>query len=211
MSRAWQSLLYLAVIEQLKLGDHVAFFFKTNEERLAHAIPYMIHGLHKNERCLYIADENTVFEILVRFRNAGVDVNAAQRRGALTVLTKRETYLRHGPFEPEKMIADLHGEVKYSLEHGFRGLRATGEMSWALDLPSSLARLIEYEDKLQKMWPHEFGGLCQYNETIFSSELVEKMISLHPAIIRDGKLWRRESHDAPELARILARPSIQHR
>jgi hypothetical protein len=201
----------LAVIEQLKLGDHVAFFFKTNEERLSHAIPYLIHGLHKNERCLYIADENTVFEILVRLRNAGVDVNAAQRRGALAVLTKRETYLRHGPFEPEKMIADIHNEVKYSLEHGFRGFRASGEMSWALDLPSALARLIEYEEQLQKLWPAEFGGLCQYNEALFSPELIEKMISLHSIILRGGKITRRDSHGAPETARGHALPSLQHR
>lgn len=179
------------MIGQLKLGDHAAFFFKTNEERLAHAIPYMIHGLQNNERCLYIADENTVFEVLVKFHQAGVDVSKAQRKGALTVVTKRETYLRHGLFEPEKMIADLHSEVKYSLEHAFSGFRATGEMSWALDLPSALSRLIEYEEKLQKLWPAELGALCQYNETLFAPELVEKMISLHSIIVRGGKTIRR--------------------
>lgn len=196
------------MIEQLKLGDHVAFFFKTNEERLSHAIPYIIHGLHRNERCLYIADENTVFDVLIRFRNAGVDVSAAQRRGALNVLTKRETYLRHGIFEPEKMIADIHTEVKYSLEHAFSGFRASGEMSWALDLPSALARLIEYEVKLQKLWPAEFGGLCQYNETLFSPELVEKMISLHSVIVRGGKIIRR---DAPEAESIPPGVALRYR
>lgn len=184
------------MVEQLKLGDHAAFFFKSNEERLAYAIPYLIQGLQNNERCLYITDENTVFEVLVRFHQAGVDVRKAQRRGALTVLTKRETYLRHGPFEPEKMIADLHSEVKYSLEHAFAGLRATGEMSWALDLPSAFARLVEYEDKLQKLWPAELGALCQYNETLFSAELVEKMISLHSVIVRGGQVIRRTPETA---------------
>ncbi|HEX4120746.1 MAG TPA: MEDS domain-containing protein, partial [Verrucomicrobiae bacterium] len=151
--------------DQLKLGDHAALFFKANEERLGYAIPYLIEGLQQNERCLYIADENTVFEVLVRFHQAGVNVRDLQKKGALTVLTKRETYLRHGPFEPEKMIVDLHSEVKYSLEHAFSGLRSTGEMSWALDLPSALGRLIEYEEKLHQRWPAEFGALCQYNET----------------------------------------------
>jgi two-component system, chemotaxis family, sensor kinase Cph1 len=199
------------VIENLKLGDHVAFFFKTNEERLAHAIPYMIRGLEKNERCLYVADENTVFEILVKFHHAGLDVRAAQRRGALAVLTKRETYLRHGPFEPEKMIADLHGEVKYSLEHSFCGFRVSGEMSWALDLPSAHGRLIEYEEKLQKLWPAEFGAVCQYNETLFSPEIVEKMISLHPVVLRGGKIIRRDSWGVPETAGVEAGASVLHR
>lgn len=198
------------VAEELKLGDHVAFFFKANGERLAHAIPYIIRGLENNERCFYITNENTVFDILVKFRNAGVDVSAAQKKGALTVLTKRETYLRHSPFEPEKMIGDMHTQVKYSLEHGFCGFRATGEMSWALDLPSSLSRLVEYEEKLQKRWPAEFGGLCQYNETLFSPALVEKMISLHPVIYREGKIIRREIGEVQEPVAAHAAGSLQH-
>jgi len=56
------------------------------------------------------------------------------------------------------MVSDLNNEVKHSLEHGFTGLRASGEMSWALDLPSALARLIEYEERLQATWPAEFGA-----------------------------------------------------
>jgi hypothetical protein len=181
-------------VESLKMGDHIAFFFKTNEERLSWAIPYIAVGLNQNERCLYIADENTVFDILCRLQNFGVDVREAQRRGALKVLTKRETYLRHGLFEPGRMIGDLHTEVKYSLEQGFVGFRATGEMSWALDLPTALERLIEYEETLQQRWPAELGAVCQYNESLFAPELVSKMIDLHSVIVRNDKIIRR----APE-------------
>jgi len=61
-------------------------------------------------------------------------------------------------------------------------------MTWAPDLPGALARLIEYEEGLQKHWPAEFGGRCQYNETLFSPELVEKMISLHSIIVAEEKI-----------------------
>jgi two-component system, chemotaxis family, sensor kinase Cph1 len=179
--------------EQLKLGDHAAFFFRTNEERLSWAVPYIASGLERNERCLYIADENTVFDIFCRLKDFGVDVRSAQRRGALSVLTKRETYLRHGMFEPAKMVGDLHNEVKYSLEHGFTGFRASGEMSWALDLPSALGRLIEYEETLQQRWPTEFGALCQYNESLFTPEIVQRMIDIHSVIVRRDKIVRQEA------------------
>lgn len=66
------------MIDQLKLGDHVAFFFKTNEERLSMAISYIKIGLERNERCLYIADDNCVFDILLALQNAGVDVRKHQ-------------------------------------------------------------------------------------------------------------------------------------
>lgn len=179
-----------AAVQELKLGDHAAYFFKSNAERLAFVIPYFQIGLRQNERCVYIADENSVAAIFRLLEREGVDVDKEQQRGALSVLTKRETYLRHGIFEPEKMVSDLNMEVKYSLEHGFSGLRASGEMSWALDLPSALARLIEYEEKLQASWPAEFGGLCQYDETRFPADLIERMKRIHSVYVQDGQVVR---------------------
>ena len=46
--------------EELGLGDHVAYFFKSNAERLGFAIPYIVRGLKNRERCVYIAHENTL-------------------------------------------------------------------------------------------------------------------------------------------------------
>jgi hypothetical protein len=96
-------------------------------------------GLKQNEQCIYIAEDNSIPRIYRELENIGVDVDVAQKRDALRIVTKHETYLRHGIFEPEKMVGDLNNEVKYSMEHGFAGLRASGEMSWALDLPSAVS------------------------------------------------------------------------
>lgn len=178
------------IVEQLGLGDHVAFFFKRNEERLSLVIPYMVAGLRNNERCIYVADENTVPAILAEFKKAGIDIDAASASGALSVVTKHDTYLRHGIFDPEKMIADLDKDVRYALQHGFSGLRITGEMSWALDLPSALSRLCEYEQELYRHWPAQLAGLCQYNESFFPSDVIEKMSNCHCAVLRDGNLVR---------------------
>jgi len=53
--------------------------------------------------------------------------------------------------------------------------------------------MIVLEEKLQKRWPAEFGGLCRYNETLFSPQLVERMISIHSIIAREGKIIRQDS------------------
>lgn len=115
--------------DQLGLGEHVAFFYKSNEERLAFVIPYMIAGLRNLERCVYVVDENMVPEILAEFKKAGIDIDAATASGALSVVTKHDTYLRDGIFDPQKMIADLDRDVRFALQHGFAGLRIIGEMS----------------------------------------------------------------------------------
>lgn len=176
--------------EELGLGDHAAFFFKSNEERLAFVIPYMICGLRNFERCVYIADENMVPEILNEFKRAGVDIDAATASGALSVVTKYDTYLRNGIFDPKAMIADLDRDVRFALQQGFVGLRITGEMSWALDLPSALGRVCEYEQELHRHWPTQLGGLCQYDESLFPNDVIEKMSDCHVTVVRDGMIVR---------------------
>jgi chemotaxis family two-component system sensor kinase Cph1 len=176
--------------EDLHVGEHVAYFFRTNEERLAFVVPYMTAGLHNFERCIYIADENTVPDILAKFSDAGVDVGSATANGALSVVTKHDSYLRHGAFEPERMIDDLDREVRLALQLGFSGVRVTGEMSWALDLPSVLVRLCDYEEALRRHWPAQLSGLCQYNERMFPGDVVKRMASCHGTVVRDGKITR---------------------
>lgn len=180
--------------EHLGLGDHAAFFFKRNQERLSFVIPYVIEGVRNNERCVYVADENTVPEILAEFKKAGLDIDACSGSGALSVVTKHDTYLRRGIFDPERMIADLDGDVRYALQHGFSGLRITGEMSWALDLPSALSRLCEYEQELYRHWPAQLAGLCQYNESLFPGDLIERMAKCHSVVVRDGNVMRNHFH-----------------
>ena len=130
------------------MGDHAALFYQTKDDQLACALPYIAIGLKRNERCVYIAVDNSVSEIARGLERIGVNVLEDQGKDALRIVTKNDTYLRHGLFEPDKMIQDFHAEVKRVIEDGFEGLRASGEMSWALDLPSAMARVIEYEEKL---------------------------------------------------------------
>lgn len=188
------------ISEQPGLGDHVAFFFKSNAERLAFVIPYMVRGLENHERCVYIAHQNTTADIGRHFKAAGVDVETAAAGGALSVVTKNETYLRHGIFEPQKMIADLDRNVTCALRDGFSGLRVTGEMSWALDLPSALGRVCEYEEQLRRRWPAQLGGLCQYDESLFSADVVERMAACHRVVVRDGHVIRHDAHHGAGIA-----------
>lgn len=188
-----------AIGDELGLGDHVAFFFKSNAERLAFVIPYMACGLRRSERCVYIADENSKADILAELAQAGVDTREAQERDALSIGTKHESYLRHGMFEPEKMMRDLDRDVSLALQRGFSGLRVTGEMSWALDLPTALGQLCEYEERLHRRWPAQLGGLCQYNESLFPADLIQRMIGCHCIFVRDGAIVRHHAHRPPGL------------
>ncbi len=184
----------LSLVKELGLGQHIAFFFKEDTERAAFVIPYMLRGLQNRELCVYITHENTVAKISHEFKLAGVDAEAAIADGALKILTAKETYLRHGIFEPMRMIVDLDDEVSTALRAGRSGLRVTGEMSWALDLPSAVPGLCYYEEALRQRWPVKLGGLCQYNESLFSHEVVERMADCHHVVVRGGKIVHHQPH-----------------
>ncbi|MFT3781798.1 MAG: MEDS domain-containing protein [Nibricoccus sp.] len=180
-------------VRKIKRGDHAAFFFQTKEEQLATVVPFIAIGLERNDQCLYIADANSPDEICQRLQEFGVDVDGAKKRGALSVVTKHETYLRHGVFEPTKMIVDLCGAVDGALGSGFAGLRAAGELSWALDLPSALAQMVTYEEELEAHFYSRFTALCQYDASRFPMHLVDRMKRLHPVVLCDGKLNRKRA------------------
>ncbi len=182
------------IMENLRAGDHAAFFYKTRTEQFAVTVPFIAIGLERGERCLYIADDNSVATVIEEFEKGGIDVEGAQKSGALTIGTKHDTYLRHGVFEPAKMTHDLCHEVKESIRLGYTAFRATGEMTWALSLSSALAQLSEYETKLHAAFPGQFVGMCQYNERGFNERIIADMIRIHPVVIARGKLLQNRFH-----------------
>lgn len=157
-------------------------------------VPFIAIGLDRGERCLYIAEDNSVALITAELEKGGVDVQQARASGALTIGTKHESYLRHGLFEPVQMIRDLLEEVKESLRLGYSAFRATGEMTWALSLPSALTQLASYETQLHAQCPSQFLGLCQYDERGFNEKTISDMIRIHPVVIARGKLLQNRFH-----------------
>jgi len=179
------------MIDEIELGDHAALFYRTEEEQLHIVIPFMAIGLERNERCLYIAEDHTPSEIYRKLEEFGVDVHHARENGSLNVVTKHETYLRHGAFEPDKMIVDLCNAVQEAVDSGFTGLRACGELSWALDFPSALAQMIKYEEELEEHFHSKFAALCQYDESRYPVSIIEQMKRLHPVVVRGGEVLRK--------------------
>lgn len=61
-------------IKRLKLGDHICAIYENPRERLDVAVPFVIDGLARGERCVYILDESGMGEIVQALTAAGVDV-----------------------------------------------------------------------------------------------------------------------------------------
>src|SRR5687768_2345944 len=96
------------------------------------------------------------------------------------------------------MIEDLKTEVEKALQDGFTGLRASGEMTWALDLPDALAQVREYELELHRHFGPRLTGLCQYDQTRFEPQLLSDVIRIHPKLIANGRIMHNPFHRSPD-------------
>ncbi|MBI2925516.1 MAG: MEDS domain-containing protein [Verrucomicrobia bacterium] len=187
------------VLGRLGAHDHLCLIYETQAEQFAAVIPFMRLGLARGEQCLYIADDNTASAVLDAMRAGGINVDAAVASGALTVATKRETYLKHGYFDPDAMIRLLTEATRAAKAAGFSALRATGEMTWMLGGDPGAERLMEYEAKLNYFFPHHDAlAICQYNRSRFSNELILDVIRTHPMVIYGGTVGRNFYYVPPD-------------
>src|SRR6187551_3757139 len=106
-------------IESLRPGTHGILLYRDRVEQFASMVAYIRLGLARNERCLYVAGDNPVRLVIEALEQGGIDVVDAERRGQLTIASHRETYLRHGLFDPEQMADELQEEISKSLRDGF--------------------------------------------------------------------------------------------
>ncbi|MGA1842546.1 MAG: MEDS domain-containing protein [bacterium] len=175
--------LEIKSLADIEPGHHVCCIYLSEKEHKALLTPFLHQGLEKNEKVIYIADERTAQVILEYLKDDGLDYHLYIKKGQLQILSANDSYIKEGIFDPDSMISLLQHETELSLLMGYRALRVTGEMSWALKGIPGSHRLIEYESKLNSFFPgSKCLALCQYDRRVFGAELLLKVLSTHPII-----------------------------
>jgi len=190
-------------------GDHVCTLFSSPEEQLRAAVEYIGGGLSRGERCLYVCCEHPLEKFREALTQAGIDVKAAEARGALLLLSKNDGHLKGGTFDPDRMISMLHQAVKDALDAGFTGLCAAGDMSWLLDDAPGSERLAEYEARLNRFYESNHAlGLCLYNVRTMPPAILDHCLASHRTVRLEGPiLLENPFYELPEKAASrIARP-----
>lgn len=189
----------LKAVEGLGFHDHLCLIYETTEEQFAAIVPFVRLGLERGEKCVYVADDNTSGEVLEQMKRGGVDVASALESGALSVITKKEAYLKQGYFDPDWMIQFLKEVTDGAKAEGYTGLRVTGEMTWMLGGDPGSERLIEYESKLNYFFPeNDVLAICQYNIGRFSPQIIMDVIRTHPMVLYRGQVCRNLYYVSPD-------------
>lgn len=186
-------------LHDLERGDHVCMVYDNQAEQMAAAIPFILHGLTARECCIYIADDRSVEGVLAALAGRGINVARERDRGALQILTERESYLKYGQFDPSEMVDTLSRATEDAVRRGFEGFRVTGEMTWALGDETGCDRLIEYEALLNRFFPgSKATAICQYNRQRFSPTIIRDVLRTHPHVVLGNNLCTNLYYEPPE-------------
>lgn len=200
-------------IRKLDLGEHLCCIYRDKEEQLSVLAKFMVFGLENNEKCVYIVDDRTKEEVVEAFEGDGIPVHDYVDSGQFVFLTKRDAYLQDGYFDPDEMIYLLGQLEENAIAQGYKGVRATGEMTWFFsDLPGT-ERLMEYEFRLNEFLPDSrVIGLCQYNENRFTPGLLLDVIHTHPKVLLYDELHENPYYMPTDvyLARLKGKANEEH-
>ncbi len=186
-------------IEELSVGHHLCQIYETEKEHRDLLTPYLVQGLEQHEKVLYIIDTHTADAILTYLDDVGFDPKPYLDSGQFAILTHRESYMKGGSFDPDRMIDLLKSETEKAVKEGYAALRVTGEMTWALrGLPGS-EKLFEYEAKLNDFIPGSKAlAICQYDRKQFNAEMLLKVMSTHPIIVIGANICDNPFYVLPE-------------
>jgi len=161
-------------------GSHLCFLYETDAEHRDVLTEFLRQGLEQGDKVMYLLDHNVAATILKYLEDEGIDPEPYMARGQLVLLSAREVYLGQGRFEPEAMAGRWQQEIENALAEGFRCLRVTGEMTWALQPVPGVERLIEYEARASEVpLAENCISLCQYDRRRFDPSLLMEVWATH--------------------------------
>jgi len=184
-------------IDDVELGDHICSIYQNKKQQFSLLVPFFKAGLENNQKCVYIIDENSEEEILSEFLKRGIDLDKYIKSKQFELLTKKETYLKDGYFDPDKMIRLIKDTEENALKHGYLSMRLTGEMTWVLADESDIDQLKIYESKLTDFFLHsKSAAICQYNESKFTEDVLLMVLNTHPFAIIYGDLFENDYYSS---------------
>jgi hypothetical protein len=150
-------------------------------------------------RCLYLNSPAMVAGIKSYLYAVDVDVAHEVRRGALA-LTSDQSHLVNGRFNAAKMLAMLVTAVEEALKDGYKGLWASGDMTWEFGSENNLDMLLEYERGLEEVFHQQpaLCGICQYHRETMPVESIHTALHTHQAIYINETLCRMNPYYGPE-------------
>jgi len=187
-------------ITRLRRGDHLCLIYHSAAEQTAALVPFLKLGIAAGDRCLFVGHGTSARRVERALQSAGVDVDAECERGALLLLTQRESWLPNGRFDPGAMMDLLRQAEQQALDDGFSGLRATWNMGWILEGTPGADRLVEYEAHLNRFLAGSHTcALCRYSREGSPAAVIQDALHTHPLAVLADQICPNAYYEPPDM------------
>ena len=186
-------------IVNLKDGDHLCLFYhKDPVEQMSALIPFIQEALAKQEQFIYIADDQTVDNLVSHLQIGGIDVGKHVDRGALKLWTRRE-WRQPGNLSSEKKARQVLDFMNSAADAGFAGIRFAVEMTWTVGPDIDPADLEHWEASINELFSPGSNRriVCQYNRSRLSPEALLVALHTHPLTIWGDHVYPNWFYEAP--------------
>ena len=184
-----------------QLGEtrHVCAFFNSEEEEYRVLLPFIKDGFECGDKAVHVVNPDQHRDHLQRLAGVGIDPTAAQQNGQFELLTNTEAYLRDGRFDQDRMLEAFEQLASGNAKGGFPLSRIVCRMDWAVQDPSHIDNLVEFESRVNHVWRrHDDAVICTYHLSKFGGDTVVDIMRTHPMVIIGGILQQNPFFVPPE-------------
>ena len=145
-------------------------------------------------RCLYLNSAPMVAGMGSTLAAAGIDVTSEIAKSRLVLSS--EPVSTSGDFNSEAMLSKLENSLNEALKDGYKGLWASGDMTWEFGRERDFSKLLEYEFRLEELFRKrkELYGICQYHNDTLPQDVMRQSLLVHPGIFVSDTLTRINPH-----------------
>jgi hypothetical protein len=150
--------------------------------------------LNDGYRCLYLNSAPMVAGVRSYLAASGMDV-ASEVAKARLVLSSEPTTSATG-FDGDNLLFQLEEALDQALNDGYKGLWATGDMTWEFGPKKDFTLLLEYELGLEDVFRRrpELFGICQYHKDTMPAHALRNGLLTHSSVFINETLTRINPH-----------------
>jgi hypothetical protein len=164
--------------DQLNPSDHAFLMYGDADFRRAIAFPFLITGLRRSMASIYVVSEKEMDSEREEMRRRYFGMEEFEERGAFTIMSAEEWYMRRGRASPDVIIDNASKLLQEKMSQGYKGLQGATEMSVFFE-NSKTSELLIYEKKLGREFPQGLCGMCMYDARKLEPGQVMSLIETH--------------------------------
>jgi hypothetical protein len=150
--------------------------------------------LKEGYRCLYLNSPTMVTGMSSTLASINIDVKSEIEKGSL--ILSAEPVSPNGVFDRMDMLQKLEDTLDQALKDGYKGLWASGDMTWEFGPAKDFSKLLEYELGLEEIFHRrkELCGICQYHKDSLPEDAMRQSLLVHPGVVISNTLSRINPH-----------------